>query len=69
MHDDCIPTPNEEKWLNIAEGYQQRAQFSHCIGAIDGNHVEVRLNTLTINTFFSVVLIAVVDFKLLFHVY
>ncbi|XP_050545824.1 uncharacterized protein LOC126908041 isoform X2 [Daktulosphaira vitifoliae] len=41
MHDECIPTPNEEKWLEIAEGYQQRAQFPHCIGAIDGKHIEV----------------------------
>ncbi|XP_022181966.1 protein ALP1-like [Myzus persicae] len=38
MHDECIPTPNEEKWLNIAEGYQQRAQFPHCIAVVDSNY-------------------------------
>ncbi|XP_026821209.1 protein ALP1-like [Rhopalosiphum maidis] len=41
MHNECIPTPNEEKLLEIAEGYQQRAQFPNCIGAIGGKHIRV----------------------------
>ncbi|XP_025191472.1 protein ALP1-like [Melanaphis sacchari] len=67
MHNECIPTPNEEKWLEIAEGYQQRAQFPNCIGAIDGKHIRVikphgsGSHYFNYKHFFSVVLLAVVD--------
>ncbi|KAL4112956.1 hypothetical protein QTP88_016668 [Uroleucon formosanum] len=67
MHNECIPIPNEEKWLEIAEGYQQRAQFPNCIGAIDGKHIRVikphgsGSHYFNYKHFFSVVLLAVVD--------
>jgi hypothetical protein len=73
MQDECIPTPNEEKWLEIAESYQQRAQFPHCIGAIDGKHIEVikpRGSTsqyFNYKNFFSVVLLAVDDSIIVSH--
>lgn len=37
----CIPQPTEENWLNIADGFESRANFPHCIGAIDGKHIRV----------------------------
>jgi hypothetical protein len=36
-----MPRPTEEKWYEIAAGFQKQAQFPHCIGAIDGKHVRV----------------------------
>lgn len=59
MHHEYIPTPNEEKWLEIAESYQKRPRFPNCIGAIDGKHIRVvkprecaSQYFFTINTFF-----------------
>lgn len=67
MHHECIPTPDEKKWLEIAEGYQQRAQFPNCIGAIDGKHIRVikprgsASQYFNYKHFYSVILLAVVD--------
>jgi hypothetical protein len=40
MKEMCIQ-PTEENWLNIAEGFERRANFPHCVGAIDGKHIRV----------------------------
>lgn len=37
----CLPEPTEEKWLQIANDFSQRAQFPHCIGACDGKHIRI----------------------------
>lgn len=31
-----------EEWIKIAEGFNSRWQFPHCIGAIDGKHIAFR---------------------------
>lgn len=41
MFNKCIPIPNEENWLEVADGFQQRANFPHCLGAIDGKHIRI----------------------------
>uniref|UniRef100_A0A1E1VYI0 DDE Tnp4 domain-containing protein n=2 Tax=Pectinophora gossypiella TaxID=13191 RepID=A0A1E1VYI0_PECGO len=64
-----IPTPIEERWKSIAEGFQDRWNFPNCIGAIDGKHVNIiapaNSGSLYFNykKHFSVVLMAVVDDK------
>ncbi|CAK1593490.1 unnamed protein product [Parnassius mnemosyne] len=31
----------EEEWLDIAKTFEERWQFPHCLGAIDGKHVKI----------------------------
>ena len=69
MHKECIPTPNEEKWIEIANGFQERADFPHCLGAIDGKHIRIvkpggsaSLN-YNYKNYFSIILLAVADSK------
>ncbi|XP_049963316.1 uncharacterized protein LOC126484026 isoform X1 [Schistocerca serialis cubense] len=35
LRDKCLLQPTEEEWKNIADGFQIRANFPNCIGAID----------------------------------
>lgn len=30
-------------WLNIAQQFEEKWQFNHCIGAIDGKHVVIQV--------------------------
>jgi len=41
MKNMCIPAPTEEQWLEVAEGFENRANFPNCIGAIDGKHIRI----------------------------
>lgn len=38
----------EENWSTIAEAFETTCQFPHCIGAIDGKHVEIQVCILSI---------------------
>ena len=60
--------PNcEEEWLEISDQFQRRWNFDHCIGAIDGKHIEIdappNSGSMYYNYkgYFSIVLLAVVD--------
>jgi len=35
--------PSEENWKSIAEEFKARWNFPHCIGAIDGKHVVIKV--------------------------
>ncbi|KAG8226950.1 hypothetical protein J437_LFUL004668 [Ladona fulva] len=67
MKEMCISQPTEENWLYIAEGFERRANFPHCIGAIDGKHIRFiqpkESGSLYHNykKYFSFVLLAVCD--------
>ncbi|KAG8228652.1 hypothetical protein J437_LFUL008303 [Ladona fulva] len=67
MKEMCIQQPTEENWLIIAEGFERRVNFPHCIGAIDGKHIRViqpkESGSLDYNykKYFSFVLLAVCD--------
>lgn len=67
LRGQCLPQPTEEMWKDIANGFQNRANFPNCLGAIDGKHVRVvkpkMSGSLYYNykEFFSIVLLGVAD--------
>lgn len=62
-----MPEPDTEAWYAIAKGFEEKWQFPHCCGAIDGKHIVIQApansGTLYHNYkgTFSIVLLAVVD--------
>ncbi|XP_044133116.1 protein ANTAGONIST OF LIKE HETEROCHROMATIN PROTEIN 1-like [Bufo gargarizans] len=62
-----LPQPTRQQWLQIAQGFQDRAQFPNCIGALDGKHIQVKKppnsgpRFYNYKQFFSVVLLALAD--------
>jgi hypothetical protein len=67
LKDECIPKPSAESFEAIARGFEKRAHFPNCIGAVDGKHIEIikpeASGSLYFNYkgYFSIVLMAVVD--------
>lgn len=67
LRDDFLPLPTRKKWEEIAKGFEQKANFPHCIGAIDGKHIRTKKpehsGSLYFNykDFYSIVLLAIVD--------
>lgn len=59
--------PTVEEWKVISEQFEKRANFPHCVGAIDGKHIRVvkpwgtGSEFFNYKKFFSVVLMAAVD--------
>lgn len=62
-----MPSLTEQLWKNTAEMFEQRANFPHCLGAVDGKHIRIIKPTGTgsqhfnYKHYFSIVLLAVVD--------
>lgn len=60
---------SEHKWLEIAEGFESKWNFPHCLGALDGKHVTIQApahsGSLFYNykKYFSIVLLAICDSK------
>ncbi|XP_046970597.1 uncharacterized protein LOC124537751 [Vanessa cardui] len=67
LKDICIPDLKKEDWLQIAQGFETKANFPNCLGAIDGKHLRIikptRSGSLYYNYkhFFSIVLLAICD--------
>lgn len=38
---ECIPLPTPESWKEIANKFQVRANYPHCLGAVDGKHIRM----------------------------
>ncbi|CAK1587978.1 unnamed protein product [Parnassius mnemosyne] len=65
MLPDCMPTPSKEMWEKISEEFEKRANFPHCIDAVDGKHIRI-INPLgskyyNYKGYSSIVLMAVAD--------
>lgn len=62
-----LPQPTTDTWEAIATGFEEKWQFPHCIGAIDGKHVTIQKPLRSGSSFynyknhFSIVLMTVVD--------
>lgn len=41
LKDKYLPEPSTEQWLDIANGFKNRANFPNCIGAVDGKHIRI----------------------------
>jgi len=65
LREESFPEFTENRWREIAEGFQKYCQFPNCIGAIDGKHVRISGSLYYYNykIFFSIVLSAIVDAK------
>uniref|UniRef100_A0A3Q1GW95 DDE Tnp4 domain-containing protein n=1 Tax=Acanthochromis polyacanthus TaxID=80966 RepID=A0A3Q1GW95_9TELE len=67
MRELYMPRPNRELWMNSAKRFEDRWNFPHCIGALDGKHIVIQAPPNTGSEFhsykgtFSVVLLALVD--------
>ena len=66
--DEVLKMPDTpEGWKEVAKGFQQRWNFPHIIGAIDGKHIHIRnpphagSKYFNYKKFYSIVLLAVVD--------
>lgn len=61
-----MPTTQED-WLNVAKKYETTWNFPHCLGAIDGKHVQLQApigsgsDYINYKSTFSIVLMAIVD--------
>lgn len=57
----------EEHWLRISEEYENKWNFPHCVGAIDGKHIQLQSpigsgsDFFNYKSHFSIVLMALVD--------
>lgn len=62
-----LPEPTTETWQSVATRFEQRWQFPHCVGAIDGKHVLIKKPSKSGSSYFnykhtfSIVLMATVD--------
>lgn len=65
---EVMPLPTDaEKWLMIADGFMEKWNFPHTLGALDGKHIRCKKppgsgsTYINYKKFFSVLLLALVD--------
>ena len=67
LKDSYMPVPDRKMWLSNSKRFEERWNFPHCIGALDGKHVVIQSPPNSGSLFynykhtFSVVLMAMVD--------
>jgi hypothetical protein len=37
-----MPIPTTDEWTSIATGFEQKANSTHCLGAVDGKHARLK---------------------------
>ena len=53
LHAEFLPPPTKEKFKEVAKEYWEMWNFSNCLGAIDGKHVEIVAPPNTGSLFFN----------------
>jgi hypothetical protein len=43
LKETVLSVPSKEKWEDIAAGFEERWNFPHCLGAIDGKHIVIEV--------------------------
>ncbi|XP_073446675.1 protein MIS12 homolog isoform X1 [Dendrobates tinctorius] len=67
LAEEFLPEPTTERWIEIADKFQQICQFPNCLGAVDGKHIRiVKLagsgsEYFNYKKYFSIVLMAIAD--------
>ena len=62
-----LPSPTLDTWKNVATRYEQIWNFPHCVGSLDGKHIQIQAPPNSGSLFFnykgtfSLVLMALVD--------
>lgn len=62
-----MPSPDKERWLKTTRRFEERWNFPHCIGVLDGKHIFIQAPPNSRSQFhnykgtFSIVLLALVD--------
>lgn len=44
-----LKVPTYDKWKQIAEKFEMKCNFPHCIGAVDGKHVVIQVTLYFLN--------------------
>lgn len=67
---EYLKTPeSEEDWLDISKGFHEKWNFPHCLGSIDGKHINIQAPAKSGSLFFnykkkfSIVLLASCDYE------
>lgn len=72
LNETFLKKPTEEDWRDIANDFEIKWDFPHCIGAVDGKHIVIQAPPNSGSAYFnyknthSVILMAVVDANLSF---
>lgn len=67
MQSIYLPEQTTETWKSIASRFEQRWQFPHCVGAVDGKHIVIKKPGKSGSSYFnykhtfSIILMATVD--------
>ena len=38
-----LKTPLHDDWIKVAETFEMKSHFPHCLGAVDGKHVVIQV--------------------------
>ncbi|XP_058618261.1 uncharacterized protein LOC131531494 isoform X1 [Onychostoma macrolepis] len=74
MMERFLPSPTQNTWKEVAQGFCEKWNFPNCLGAVDGKHIIIKAPPLSGSQFFnykntfSIVLLALVDADYRFRV-